>query len=256
MWKKIGIGIAVLVIVIAGAGWYLFANLDTYIKEAIEKYGSAATQAAVTVDSVKLSLTSGEGTISGLTIGNPAGFSAPSALQVGAITVQVDTSTLQGSGPIVIRTVNISQPQITYQVVGGPGGLSLGSLNLHSNSNLSALQDNVKAYAGSGSTNAPPSNTPQRKEIINDLYVSGGQVSVIASLLLGKTLTVPLPALHLTNIGQSTGGATATQVGVQVLTAITTSAALTGAASLMKNVGSAATGPLGGAVGQKVKSLF
>jgi hypothetical protein len=255
MWRKIGIGLAVVVLVIAGAAWYLFANLDHYVKAAIEKYGSAATQATVSVDSVQLSLTSGQGTISGLSVGNPQGFSAPHALTVGAITVQVDTSTVTGDGPIVIQSINVSQPRVTYQVLGGPGGLSLRSLNLHTRSNLSVLQSNVQAYAA-GSGSASESSSPQRKEIIRDLYVTGGQVSVVASLLLGKTLTVPLPAIHLTNIGQSSGGVTAAQVGEQVLTAITSSAALAGAESLMKAVGSAATGPLGSAVGGKVKSLF
>jgi hypothetical protein len=262
MWKKIGIGLAVLVIIIAGAAWYLFANLDHYIKAAIEKYGSSATQASVTIDSVNLSITSGTGAISGLIVGNPQGFYTPNAIAVGTITVQLDTSTLRGTGPIVIKEIDINQPHVTYEVNGGGKGLSLHSLNFNSNSNLAALQRNVQAYAAgpAGTTNpAPPSTTstkPARKEIIDNLYVTGGQVGVSAPLLQGKTLTVPLPSIHLTGIGQASGGATAAQIAEQVLTAITNSAALTGAASLMKEIGAPATGPLGNAVGGKLKSLF
>ena len=44
MWKKIAAGIVILLILAAGIGYYLLTNLDGFIKSAIEKYGSAATQ--------------------------------------------------------------------------------------------------------------------------------------------------------------------------------------------------------------------
>jgi len=224
MWKKIAIGIVLLLILIAGAGYYLFANLDSYIKAAIEKYGSQATQTAVTVGSVSLSLSSGSGGISGLSVANPAGYSAPAAVMLGSVALQLDTGTLAGNGPITMESVVISQPQITYEVKG-----------LGQGSNLQTIQRNVQSFAGSGAQTPAPNGTPARKEISRDLTVTGGQVTVLAPML-GKTLVEPLPPIHLTDLGGA-DGATPAQIGAQVLNIIADKAVIAGAAALTKQLG-------------------
>lgn len=244
MIKKIAIGFVVLLVLIAGGVWYLFSNLDSFVKSAIQTYGSQATQSTVSVGSVDISLTSGRGTISGITIGNPAGFGSGNAVSVGAVTVQIDPSSVPGSGPVVIKLVNVSQPQVNYEV--GQGG-----------SNLQTLQHNVQAYAGgSGSSSsaaaASPSassGSPQRKEIISDLTIDEGLVTASSPLLPGKQLKVTLPSIHLTNLGQSSGGASAAQIGSQILSAITAKATQAGSAAITKNLSGAALQGLGGAAG-------
>ncbi|HQT46029.1 MAG: hypothetical protein B7X08_00120 [Acidocella sp. 20-63-7] len=261
MWKKIGIGFVVLLLLIAGAVWYLFSDLDSLVKTAIEKYGSAATRATVSVEKVDLSITSGAGTISGLDIGNPPGFSTAHALILGAIAVQLDTGSLAGSGPIVIKSINITRPQVTFELTGG-----LGPAGISTNSNLKAIQYNVQSYAGSGASSAAAQGgKPTRKEVINDLTVTGGQITIVApqltaqfaAQLKGKTLIVPLPPIHLTGIGQNSGGATAAQITNQVLGAITREATQVGTAALVAQLKGSAGGllsqPLGGS---KLLNLF
>ena len=46
MMKKIAIGLVVLLGLIAGGVWYLFSNLDSFVKTAIQTYGSQATQSS------------------------------------------------------------------------------------------------------------------------------------------------------------------------------------------------------------------
>ncbi len=77
MLKKIAIALVVLVVLIAGVTYYFLSNLDGYIKTAMEKYGSEATQAEVKVGGVKIGLKDGSGQITNLTIGNPKGFTTP-----------------------------------------------------------------------------------------------------------------------------------------------------------------------------------
>ncbi|TAL03770.1 MAG: hypothetical protein EPO08_03225 [Rhodospirillaceae bacterium] len=248
MLKKIGIGIGVIILIAAGAFWYLFSNLDSLIKAGIEKYGSAATQASVTVSGVKLSLSSGEGSITGLNVGNPKGFTTPNALALGAITVQLDTGSITGNGPIVVKEIVISQPQVTYEVGGG-------------GSNLQTIQKNTKDFAGAGGSTSNSSGST-RKEIIENLYVRDGQIGVSASALGGKTITVPLPTIHLTNIGKGNGGATPAEIADQVLGAISSEAAKVGANALAQQVEGAVGGALSGAaqgtqgVGGQLKGLF
>jgi hypothetical protein len=250
MWKKIAIGGVVLLVIVAGVGYYLFSNLDTYIKEAIEKYGSEATQASVTLSTVTLAISSGEGGITNFIVGNPKGFSTPNAIAVGSVTIKVDTSTVTGNGPIVIKEIDIDKPQVTYEVNDSGGN------------NLETIQKNAESYAGSGGGSTTASGGQQRKLIIDDLYVRDGQIGVAATALKGKNLSAPLPAIHLTNVGKSSGGATAGQVASQILGAITSEAAKTASSQLMQSLGSSLSGMgqggpnTGGATGSAVKSLF
>jgi hypothetical protein len=265
MWKKLGGSLAVLVAVIAVGLWLVLAHLDGDVLAAIEQDGSVATGTKVTVGSVYLSLLRGICVISGLTVDNPPGFSTPYALSLGEITIHgstrslvaavLDGSNLPGrgffGGPIVIDEVNIDRPHIFYEVSGDGAALSLKSLNLGATSNLAALQQGAKAIAVKNPDQGPP-----QKQIIRSLDVAGGKVSVFTSLLKGRLLVEKLPLIHLSGIGAATGGVTTGQVCGQVLTAISEQAELEGAASLVKAIGSAATGPLGGAIVNKIKSLF
>ncbi len=245
MWKKLGIGVVVLLLLIAGGAYYLFSNLDGLIKQAIETYGSAATQAHVGVGGVKLSLQNGAGAINGLTIGNPAGFSTPQAVSVGQIAVTVDTASIAGSGPIIIDQVSVASPHVTYEVAG-----------LGKTSNLQTIEQNVNAYSASvsGGQASQSSAKPARKEIIRSLDITGGQVSLASSLLGGKSVTVPLPPIHLTNVGGS-GGASPAVIIQQTLGAVVAKASTVGASALSASLGTlsgaagAAQGAVGGAAG-------
>jgi hypothetical protein len=255
MAKKIGIGVVVLLLIVGGAAWYLLSNLDSIVKAAIEKYGSEATQASVTVDSVKITLSSGEGTLAGVTVGNPKGFSTPNAMTLGSVTVKLDSSSVTGSGPIVVKEIDVNQSQVTYEA--GNGG-----------SNLQTIQKNAQEYAqsmsgggasGASTSSASPSGGSQgRKVVIDDLYVRGGHVGVSATALKGKTLTVPLPDIHLTNIGKSSGGATPAQVADRVLGAISDAAAKAGSSALAQEVNAAVSGATSGAqdLGSQIKGLL
>ena len=265
MIKKIVIGVVILLAVLGGAAYFLYSNLGPILKAAIETYGSEATQSQVKVASVSLSGWSGSGTISGVTVDDPKGFTTPHAFELSSISIGVDTSTLTHN-PIVVNDVTITSPHVTYEQ--GPNG-----------SNLQALQQNVTRYAG-GSASAPsptaqapgpsPNATPpssssgapssgaspsaspsstsaERKLIIDKLDVTGGQVTVAASLLKGRTLTTSLPPIHLTDIGKKEGGATPAEVAQLVISAISEQAAKAGADELQKS--------LGGAAQQKLETL-
>src|SRR5262245_2381686 len=171
MLKKILIVLVLLVIVIAGGVYYLWSNLDSLIKAAVEKFGSEATQASVRVDKVNLSVSSGEGGISNLTVGNPAGFSAARALALGDIRVKLDVGTIT-SGTVVVKEIGITRPQVTYEQ--GTTG-----------NNLQTLQKNAQAYAAKmtggrsgGTEQGAPSSGGGRKLIIENLYVRDGQITI------------------------------------------------------------------------------
>lgn len=242
MIKKILIGVVVLLVILAGGAYYLYSNLGGIIKAAIEDYGSQATQTQVKVNNVKLSLTSGEGAISGMSIGNPKGYSASNAFALGVVSLKVDTGSVTRD-PVVIKEIVIDKPQIAYEM--GTDG----------SSNLQTIQKNVNAYAakmGGGTPAQKPaagSKEPERKLIIENLYVRNGQIAASHAALKGQQTSTGLPTIHLTNIGKAKGGATPSEIANEVIGAISQQAAKAGTAELAKSLDSL-KGAVGGAIGK------
>lgn len=244
MLKKILIGIAaivvVLVVAVGGGLYYVYSNLDSIVKAAIESYGGDATQTEVSVKDVKLSLTSGEGTISGLIVGNPKGFSTPESLSLGSVSVKVDPASVTKM-PVVIKEVVITAPSITYE-----RGASTG--------NLEAIQQNVTRYAGVNQSEpaAKPASggKEEPKFIIENLYVRDGKIAISHTALQGRTLSSGLPTIHLKDIGKDKGGASPAEVADKVLGAITQQASKIASVDLDK-----ALGQLKGVVGQQLQGV-
>jgi hypothetical protein len=217
MLKKLMLLVIVLLLAIAGGGYYLFANLDTMIKRAIVSYGSAATQTAVNLSSLHLDLQSGKGELSGFSVGAPRGFTQP-AMMLGKIEVQVNPSSIAGTGPIIIREVLIDTPAITYE------------LNTDGGNNLQTIAANAKAYAAavkqkiSGASKAESTAKAGRKIIIKHLVIRSAKLGIVQPLLPNQHLTATLPDITLTNMGEASGGATAAEITNQLLAVIITKA--------------------------------
>ena len=246
MLKKVLIGIAVLVVVaivaVGGGVYYLYSNLDSIVKAAIESVGGDATQTKVSVKDVKLSLTSGEGSISGLIVGNPKGFSTPESLSLGSVSVRVDTDSVtkmisDPKAPVVIKEVAINAPSITYE-----RGASTG--------NLETIQQNVTRYAGLDKAKKPAAESKDEpKIIIENLYVRDGRIAISHTALQGRSLSSGLPTIHLKDIGKDKGGASPAEVAERVLGAITQQASRIASVDLDK-----ALGQIKGVVTDQLKS--
>ena len=205
--KKILIGLIVLVIIIAGAAYYLLSNLDNIVKAAIEKYGSEVTQTSVEVSSVHIGLTDGLGTITNLVIGNPKGFNTDYLFQMDNIGVQLDLGNISKE-LIVINQIMLDGPSIIYE------------LN-NTTSNVDAVKKNVDAYAGSGSESKESDQTAGPKLIIENLIIKNGDVKAVSNMVKDKSLSTKLPTIHLRDIGKETGGATSAEVSKIIITKLT-----------------------------------
>lgn len=68
-----------VVLIVVGGGYLLLSNLGSIIVAAVEQYGSDVTQTEVSLANAAVDFTSGEGALSGLTVGNPSGFNTETA---------------------------------------------------------------------------------------------------------------------------------------------------------------------------------
>jgi hypothetical protein len=202
---RVAIALAVLIVLIALAIHFF---LDGAIKRGVETVGPSLTKVQTKLDSVSLSLLSGSGKINGFLLGNPEGFKTPSAIQVGEASLALEPRSLFGD-KIIIHSVNVQSPEITFET------------DLRAN-NLSKILANVEAATGGGSTakpTEPGAAKANRKLQVDDFLISGGKINVSVTTL-GKSLTVPLPEIHLSGLGQGPDGITAAELTKRVLQAV------------------------------------
>jgi len=203
--KKVLIGVAALLVVVVGGMLYVWSNLDVIVKEAIQTYGSEATKTTVSVAEVKLKLENGEATISGLKVGNPAGFTDPNIFELGMISTRIDIATIN-QNPIIIDEIIISAPAVVYEI------------NQSGVSNVDVLKKNLGAGSGGGDKSSATSESrgdsggEELKMIIRKLVVEGTSAKVRIAALGNKEQSVKLPRIQLTDVGKKSNGATAAEV--------------------------------------------
>jgi uncharacterized protein involved in outer membrane biogenesis len=183
---------------------------------------------------VSLHLFTGSGAVKGLVVGNPEGYKSPSAISVGNASVAVSRRSLL-SDKIVVRSIRIESPQVTYEL--GPGG-----------NNLKRIQANVAESSGGSTTKSTPTEgKPSRKIQVDDVVITGGKVTLGIAALGGKVVTAPLPEIHFTDLGTGPDGITAGELAKRILNEIT-EGSLKAAAGAMTEIGKGAEDAAKGAV--------
>lgn len=202
--------------------------LNHIVKRAVETYGPRLTRTTVALDAVDLSLLTGSARVKGLAVGNPQGFKTPRSISVGLIAVGLNPMSIL-SRKVVIRSIRVEAPDITFE-----GGLA--------GNNLSQILDNVNSSgreSGPLSTNAAAAPKSEKRFEVDDLVVTGGKVEVIINGLgTPKPQIIPLPDIHLTNLGTGGEGITAAELTQRILKVISTAtieAVAQTAANLDKN---------------------
>jgi len=243
--RKIMIGVAALAVIVVGMLMFVWSNLDNIVKQSIQSFGSEATKTEVSVADVKLKLDVGQATITGLTVGNPAGFTDPNIFELGNISTKIDISTIS-QNPIVIDEVVISALVVIYEI--NKSGLS----------NVDVLKKNL-GIAGDSSASGS-GDGDGLKMIIRKLVVEGTKARVRIAALGNAEQTVNLPRIQLADIGKKSGGASAAEVAQllssRLLGNVKGSVAKLGvskylgkSADMFKNGATGAVGSVGSAVG-------
>lgn len=226
--KRIFAAALVLVVVVLGIGSYLYANLDTLAKRAIEEIGSSVLRVPVKVGKISLSPTDGAGTLAGFEIGNPGGFKQPYAMQAGRIELAVEPKSLT-TEVIHIRKIEVRDISVNYE--SGSGG-----------TNFDAIKRNAEQFADDKKTESKP-----KKLIVDSIVISGARMTYLGTATLGKPVELTLPDITLSNIGAKQGGVSPDLLAKAVLDA------------MMRSMGQAVAGSVKGAaqsIGDSVKGLF
>ncbi|CAA6691619.1 MULTISPECIES: hypothetical protein [unclassified Lentimonas] len=194
MIKKIFLFLLILAIAGAAAVYFFGSSaLNKGIKTAVEKFGPEVTQTAVRLDDVNISVLSGNGTLTGLYVGNPDGYENENIFALGEIDVDIDTGSVF-SDKIIINKIHIKKPEISYE-------------KTLLSSNIKALLNNIEEFSGSSDkttpepeAGTPAESGPSKQVVIKQLIIEDGTIFVG---LMGNSTTVPLPRIEMNDIGET-----------------------------------------------------
>ena len=210
--------VLVVLVIVAAIAVGLF--LDSGIKKGVETFGPELTKVSIKLDSVRLSVLSGSGSIKGLEVGNPEGYKATTSIKLGSASVSVSPGSLL-SDKIVVKSIRIDGPEINIE--GTP-----------TKNNLTKILDNIEAATGGASTNktAATSGKSQKKLQVDEFILSNAKIKYTIPGL-GLTVPVSIPEIKLTNLGTGPEGITGAELTKLTMSKLTTELvpALTEAAS-------------------------
>ncbi len=238
----------VVVVLILIVALVLTANfyLGSIVIKAAETAGPSVLGVPIKLEHASFRLLQGHVTLRGFVLGNPEGFKTDQAISVGEVIVDLDPKSLL-SDTIVIKRIYVDAPDITYE-------LGLGK------SNIGRILEQVEGPAEEEKMEEPSG----KKVVIADFLIENGRVRLSATMAMGAAAPIPLPTIHLTDIGKDEQGASPLEVIRKVLGAIAGSVTevVTGAVGLVgdgaKAVGGAAAdaaGKTADAVGDGAKAV-
>jgi hypothetical protein len=234
-------GVALLVLAL-GAYVTLQFFLGSIVTAGVNKFGPAMTQSKVQLDSATLSPLSGVGTLTGLTVGNPQGWSNANALHLGKIHVDVEPFSLF-KDHIVINEITIDQAEVVYEtkIVA---------------SNIGDLLKNIEQSMGGNKAAEPTTETGKPVKMVVKKFVLRNTKVTVG---MGATaIALPMPPVELTDLGVAENGITPAAVAFAVMRSITSSVISTSTKG-MTELGGTAGAAAADAVkkgGEALKGLF
>jgi hypothetical protein len=238
---KILIGLFVVLFVLFVVALLIVgAHLGDIAKAAINDFGPKITQTPVSVDTVSVSLLGGSAGVKELLVGNPQGYTAPQILNLSNAVVSLVPGSVM-SDKIVVRSIEVRGLNVSFE--GNPIG----------ENNLTKLMANVDSASHSSNpttnTTVSPANPakPAKKFEVDDLVISGVKVDAAISIpgIINQQVNLPIPDIHLSNLGTDADGITAADLSKKILSEITVDtlkALVTYVGGLGKDITNAAKG--------------
>lgn len=204
--KKLFIILGVVLVLLVGAFFAVAFSLGSIVKGGVNKMGPQITQSSVTLGSAQISPFSGQGTLSNLVVGNPAGWQSAYAFSLGQVSIEVEPRSLMGDH-VVVNSILIDRPEIIYE-------------SRLTTSNLQDLLKNIQQAAGGGTQQTPPEGKPVKIEI-KSFRLQNARITAQAA---GASAVVDMPALTMENLGTREGGLTPEQLAAAIMKEVTAQA--------------------------------
>jgi len=202
--------------VIAGVALIVYLVLiffvGSLVTTAVNKYGPQLAKTNVHLTEAHISPLSGEGSLDGMIVANPAGWSKNNAFSLKSIHVSVAPSTVF-SDHVVIKEIKIDSPEILYET-------------RLLTSNIGDIVKGLQHDSTRGGSDAKTKSGQTIKFEVDHLLVQGGTINL--SLAGATPVPLTMPTIDLHDLGKD-GGITSSQLAVLIsetlLKTVVTSAA-------------------------------
>lgn len=198
--KKLLIFLVLILAIGGGTFWFLTSDkLNALIAEQIEVQGKKFTEQVVTVEKVDMQLFSGAGTINGLILNNPNGYTTTPLFALNEITLDINIESLAGvrdGKPILIDAIIINKPEALVEF-NETGGSNIQVI-------LDAINKNIPQSSASNETStSSQADTPKIR--VKEFVLAGVALRVDLTKLGNTTHKKTLPDINLANIGGEEG---------------------------------------------------
>jgi len=229
----IAVGIALLV----GVAAYLVWSLDARVARAIEEQGTRIFGTRVRVDSVDIELAAGKGTIRGVRVANPEGYSSDDAITLASIELAIDARSV-GEQPFRVTRVHVGDSVVNFELREDGG------------SNIEYITRHISRGSDEGPEEPAPRGEAQRFAI-GEFAFAGGEIFVARPGVESRE-RVHLPDLELRDVGGEQGESGG-EVGEQIARAFTRRVV---AATAGHQLGRAVEKELGEAAGDAAETIL
>jgi hypothetical protein len=202
MLKKLAIVAVIVVLLFAAGVFFIFSQIDSLTKRAIEEGGTYALEVPVTVESADLTLSDGSLDLVGLRVANPSGFGTAEErfVSLGTGGLVLDAATLQDD---VVRVPSIRLADIDMLLIKDGSG-----------SNYQRILDSLKRFEKPAEGEPAPAPAdpadpaaPGQRIVIDEILLTNINVQVrYLSGLPGvdglSSLDVPIDQIRLENVGE------------------------------------------------------
>lgn len=235
----LGLVVVLALVVVVGGKFFL----GSMVKAGVNEFGPKLTQTKVELADASISPISGDGTLSGLFVGNPPGWSSDKAFYLGQVHVSVAPGSIF-KDHVVINEILIDQPEFVYET-------KLVA------SNIGDLMKNIEAATGGNKPKEPATakEGAPRKFEVKKFTLRNGKVTIGVG---AAAATLSMPAIELTDIGTKEGGITGDQVASTVMRSVTAGVISASTQALMKTLPTtgAAAGDALKKAGDGIKKMF
>ena len=207
MSKKLLYIAGVLAVLAVGAFVAFQFFLGSVVTAGINNFAPKLTQTTVVLDRAKISPLTGSGTLSGLVVGNPKGWSAANLCTLGQVHVDVAPFSILGDH-IIVNEIAIDAPEFNYEtkIIA---------------SNVADLLKNIEATMGGGKDAAPKATAKNGQPIkfeVKKFRLTNGKVRLGIG---AAAMTLPMPPIELNDLGTKEGGITPDQLVFAVMKSVT-----------------------------------
>lgn len=241
--RKFGMFLVVLVLLVGGGLYYLANSLDGIVANLIEESGSRALGTTVRVSDVKISLKEAKGSIAGLTVANPKGFSGE-AISFQDIVIGIDPASILSRDPIVITEVTVKSPSVKL------------ILAANGSTNIQALLANISGSSSKSSSASTSGSSGGLRVRINRLEIAGASLGADLSAVGGKDFSAKVPALQQSNVGGGAGAAPEVLAQEIAQTYVSKVGTAVAKAEAEKQIGKLVDKHLGGEAGAAAKGIL